>query len=167
MKLPGWALWAGAGTVVLVLAFAVVATIFGWWPVVVDIVLCVVALTSAGLLLALILAVVNLTRTVREIRAEVIPVLDSLRATSNTVRETAKAATSFTVAPAVRTASAVVGATEIASVVLGRGRARKRAQERQKRRHEIERDLGGEGGSEWALNPPGCAWPARSPAPSC
>jgi hypothetical protein len=131
--------------VVLLIAFAVVATIFGWWPVVVDIVLVIAALTTAGMVLALILAVLNLTRTIREIRAELMPVLDSLRTTSTAVRETAKAATSFGVAPAVRTASFVVGATEIASVVLGRGRARKRSQERQKRRQEYEREMARKG----------------------
>jgi hypothetical protein len=135
-----------AGVVVIAaIVFAVFATIFGWWPVVVDIVLVITALMSAGMLLALTLAVISFARTVREIRHEVMPVLDSLKATSNAVRETARTATSIGVAPAVRTASFVVGAGEIASVVLGRGRARKRSQDRQKRRHEIEREMAAKG----------------------
>ncbi len=135
------------GVVVFIAAiiFAVFATIFGWWPVVLDIVLVIAAVTTAGMVLALILAVLNLTRTIREIRAEVMPVLDSLRTTSTAVRETAKTATAFGVAPAVRTAGFVVGATSLASVVLGRGRTRKRAQERQKRRQEYEREMARKG----------------------
>ncbi len=138
----------GIAAFVVLLALAVVFTIFGWWPIVVDIVLVIAALTTAGMVLALILAVINLTRTIREIRDELTPVLESLKSTSSAVRETAKAATSFGVAPAVRTASFVVGATEIASVVLGRGKARKRAQERQKRRAQIEREMAARGAGE-------------------
>lgn len=136
----------GIVAVVVLLALAVVFTIFGWWPIVVDIVLVIAALTTAGMVLALILAVINLTRTIREIRDEMTPVLESLKSTSSAVRETAKAATSFGVAPAVRTASFVVGATELASVVLGRGKARKRSQERQKRRAQYEREMARKGG---------------------
>jgi hypothetical protein len=135
----------GIAAFVVLLALAIVFTIFGLWPIVVDIVLVIAALTTAGMVLALILAVINLTRTISEIRDELTPVLESLKSTSSAVRETAKAATSFGVAPAVRTASFVVGATEIASVVLGRGKARKRAQERQKRRAQIEREMAARG----------------------
>lgn len=135
----------GGVAVVVLLALAIVFTIFGLWPIIVDIVLVIAALTTAGMVLALILAVINLTRTITEIRDELTPVLESLKSTSSAVRETAKAATSFGVAPAVRTASFVVGATEIASVVLGRGKARKRAQDRQKRRAQIEREMAARG----------------------
>jgi hypothetical protein len=137
--------WTGVAAAFLVVAAAVVITIFGWWPVVVDIVLVITALVSGVMLMALTLAVISFASTVREMREEIIPVMESLKATSNAVRETARTATSIGVAPAVRTASFVVGASEIASVVLGRGRARKRAQERQKRRHEIEREMAARG----------------------
>lgn len=148
-----WGPIAGIGLVLVTVVVIVLISLWGWWPAIVDyvlpailyIVLILAAIISGVLLFALLRAVINLTRTVQDIRNEVIPVLDSLRETSSTVRETAKAATSFTVAPAVRTASAVVGVTEIAAVVLGRGRARKRAQDRQKRRHEIERELAAKG----------------------
>ena len=140
------AIIGGVAFVVLVV-LAVLFTIFGWWPVVVDIVLVIAALTTAIMVLALILAVINLTRTIREIRDEMMPVLESLKSTSSAVRETAKAATSFGVAPAVRTASFVVGVTEIASVVLGRGKTRKRAQDRQKRRAQLEREMAARGDS--------------------
>ena len=51
----------------------------------------------------------------------------------------------FGVAPAVRTASVLAGAGEVAAVVLGRGHANKRAEKRQKRRQEIERELAARG----------------------
>ena len=97
----------------IIIAFVVVATIFGWWPVVVDITLVVAAIASLFLLSALIYAVLSLTRTVLRIRDELMPTLESLKTTSATVRETARAASSFGVQPAVRTASAVLGATGI------------------------------------------------------
>jgi hypothetical protein len=131
----------GIVSAILLFAFAIAATWLGWWPVVLDIVLIIAALTTTVLIAFLILAVIDLTRTIREIRAEVMPVLDSLRTTSTAVRETAKAATSFGVSPAVRTAGFVVGATSLASVIFGQGKARKRSQERQKRRQEYEREM--------------------------
>jgi hypothetical protein len=153
MDIRRTAIIGGIAVPFIILAFIVVVSILGWWPAIVDyvlptilyIVLILAAIISGVLLFALLRAVINLTRTAQEIRDEVIPVLDSLRETSSAVRETAKAATSFTVAPAVRAASAVVGVSEIAAVVLGRGRARKRSQERQKRRHEIEREMAAKG----------------------
>lgn len=132
---------AAAFVVVVALAFAVVSTIFGWWPIVVDITLVITALASLALLIALTYAAFSLTRTVLAIRAEIMPTLDALKSTSVTVRETAKTASTFGVAPAMRTASAVLGASSVASAILGRGEARTRAEKRQRRRLEIERDL--------------------------
>ena len=131
----------GVVAVLVIIAFVVVATIFGWWPVVVDITLVVAALASLVLLSALIYAVLSLTRTVLRIRDELIPTLESLKTTTATVRETARTASSFGVQPAVRTASAVLGAGEIASVILGRGQARSRSEKRQRRRQELEREM--------------------------
>jgi hypothetical protein len=137
-----WILILGASALVIsALVFAVFATIFGWWPVVVDITLVITALASLVLLCVLIYATFSLTRTVLRIRNEIMPTLDSLKATTATVRETAKTASTFGVAPAMRTASAVLGATSVASAILGRGEARTRAERRQRRRLEIERDL--------------------------
>ncbi len=131
----------GAVAVILIIAFVVIATIFSWWPVVVDITLVVTAFTSLLLLAALIYAVLSLTRTVLRIRDELIPTLESLKTTSATVRETARTASSFGVQPAVRTASAMLGASEVASVILGRGQARSRSEKRQRRRQELERAM--------------------------
>jgi len=130
---------AGIAALVLILAFAVVSTIFGWWPVVLDIVLVLVVLLNGVLLTFLTLAVINFMRTIREMRAEIMPVVLSLRDTTTTVRETAKTASSYAVNPVARTASLVVGAAGVAGIVIGPGRARRRAQERQKRREEIEK----------------------------
>jgi hypothetical protein len=125
----------------IIIGFVVVATLFSWWPVVVDITLCVAALASLILLSALIYAVFSLTRTALRIRDELMPILESLKTTATTVRETARTASSFGVQPAVRTASAVLGAGEIASVILGRGQARSRSEKRQRRRQELEREM--------------------------
>ena len=131
----------GVVVVVAALVFAVFATILGWWPIVVDITLVITALASLVLLSFLIYATLSLTRTVLRIRDELMPTLEALKSTSATVRETAKTATSFGVNPAVRTASAVLGATGVASVILGRGEARTRAERRPRRRQELEREL--------------------------
>ncbi|HEX6544619.1 MAG TPA: hypothetical protein VF040_22875 [Ktedonobacterales bacterium] len=129
---------------ILIIAFVVLATVFGWWPVVVDIVLVLTALLSLVMLGALTYATVVLIRTIQGTRDEIIPVLESLKATTSTVQATAKAASAFGVAPSVRTASFVVGAGEIASTILGRGRPRKRSEQRKQRRIQIERELAAE-----------------------
>jgi hypothetical protein len=129
----------GIAALVIILAFAVVATIFGWWPVILDIVLVLVVLLNGVLLTFLTLAVINFMRTIREMRAEITPVIASLRDTTTTVRETAKTTSSYAINPVARTASLVVGAAGVAGIVIGPGRARRRSQERQKRREEIEK----------------------------
>jgi hypothetical protein len=130
---------AGIAGLVIILAFAVVATIFGWWPVILDIVLVLVVLLNGVLLTFLTLAVINFMRTIREMRAEITPVIASLRDTTTTVRETAKTTSSYAINPVARTASLVVGAAGVAGIVIGPGHARRRAQARQKRREEIEK----------------------------
>ena len=63
----------------IIIGFVVVATMFSWWPVVVDITLCVAALASLILLSALIYAVFSLTRTALRIRDELMPMLNRSR----------------------------------------------------------------------------------------
>ena len=137
----------GAAVTLPVVAIGIIVwfSIAGWWPTVVDIVLVFAALVSAFMLLALVVAIFFLTRTVLQAKDELIPVLESLKSTSSAVRETAKTAGAFGVNPAVRTASVLAGAGEVAAVVLGRGHAHKRAEKRQKRRQEIERELAARG----------------------
>jgi hypothetical protein len=132
----------------LIIAFVVFATILSWWPVVVDIVLVLTALLSLLMLGALTYATVVLIRTIQGTRDEIMPVLESLKATTSTVQATAQAASAFGVAPSVRTASFVIGAGEIASAILGRGRPRKRSEKRQQRRKEIEREMAAGGMSD-------------------
>lgn len=134
--------------VAFVIAFVVVATIFSWWPVVVDIVLVLTALLSLILLAALTYATIVLIRTIQGTRDEIMPVLESLRDTTSTVQATAKTASALGVSPTVRTASFVVGASEIASTIFGRGKPRKRAEKRQQRRKEIEREMAAGGMSD-------------------
>jgi hypothetical protein len=129
----------GIAALVIILAFAVVATIFGWWPVILDIVLVLVVLLNGVLLTFLTLAVINFMRTIREVRSEIMPVILSLRDTTTTVRETAKTTSSYAINPVARTASLMIGAAGVAGIVIGPGRTRRRAQERQKRREEIEK----------------------------
>ena len=143
-----WIIVGGIVAAVIIIAFVVVATIFGWWPVVVDIVLVLTALLSLIMLGALTFATVVLIRTIQGTRDEIMPVLESLKATTSTVQATAKTASAFGVSPSVRTASFVVGAGEIASTILGRGRPRKRAEQRQQRRREIEREMASGGTSD-------------------
>ena len=143
--------WIILGAIVLallIIAFVVLATIFGWWPVVVDIVLVITALLSLIMLGALTFATIMLIRTIRGTRDEIMPVLESLKDTTSPVQATAKAASAFAVKPSVRTASFVVGAGEVASTIFGRGRPRKRAEQRQQRRKEIEREIAAGGTSD-------------------
>lgn len=144
MNVNRWMPYAiGLAVALPVVAIGIIVwfTIAGFWPTVVDIVLVFTALVSAVMLLALIVAIFYLTRTVLQAKDEIMPVLESLKSTSTAVRETAKTAGAFGVNPAVRTASVLAGAGEVAAVVLGRGHANKRAERRQKRRAEIEREL--------------------------
>lgn len=139
-----WKIYLALGllvTTAIVVGCVVWFSIAGWWPIVLDVVLSFAALASLGLLAALTIVAYYTLRVVMEIKNDVMPVLDSLKATSNTVRATASTASSFGVKPAVRTASLAVGAAEVASVILGRGHARSRAEKRQKRRQQIEREL--------------------------
>jgi len=144
-KYMPWIIAAAVAALVITIFLVVLFTAKGWWGTVVDIVLVFTALLSAVMLGALTMAVIFLTRTALQIKAEVMPVLDSLKSTSSAVRETAKTAGAFGVSPAVRTASMLAGAGEVAAVVLGKGHASKRAEKRQKRRQEIERELAARG----------------------
>ena len=129
----------GIAAAVLILAFAVVATIFGWWPVVLDIVLIVVVLINGVMLVFLGWAILTVIRTIREMRAEITPVIGSLAETATTVQETAKTTTGrFGYGPVVRTTTLLMSAAGVARTMLGSRRAPTRAEARQKRREEIE-----------------------------
>ena len=135
----------GAIAVVVAIVLFVWFSVAGLWGTVLDIVLVLAALTSLVMLGALTYAVIYFARTVMSIKRELTPVLHSLRVTSSAVRESARTASAFGVEPAVRTASLLAGATEVAAIVFGRGHAQKRADQRRKRRQQIERELARKG----------------------
>lgn len=109
-------------------------SIQGYWPTVRDIMLVLLAVVTLVPLLALTYAVLELVRTARTIANEIIPVLEELKETTHSVRKTAEVANDFTVKPAVKTASFLVGFSQAASVMLGQGSTRRRAAERRRRR---------------------------------
>lgn len=136
-----WLIVGGVLAVLIAVGLLVWFSVAGWWPIVLDItiiVTCIVSLLLMGFLGA---AVFYLAITILRVKREMTPVLESLRDTTQTVSDTARAASSLGVAPTVRTASVLVGAAEAASFVLGRGQARTRAQRRQQRKREVEREL--------------------------
>jgi hypothetical protein len=84
-------------------------------------------------------AIITVIRTIREMRAEITPVISSLADTATTVQETARTATStFGIGPVVRTATVLMSAAGVARTLLGRGNTPTRAEARQKQREEIE-----------------------------
>ena len=129
----------GIAAAVLILAFAVVATIFGWWPVVLDLVLVIVVLINGVMLGFLGWAILTVIHTIREMRAEITPVIGSLAETATTVQETAKTTTGrFGFGPVVRTTTLLMSAAGVARTMLGSRRTPTRAAARQQRREEIE-----------------------------
>lgn len=136
-----WLIASAVLAMLIAVGALVVFSIFGLWPIVLDItivVTCVISLLMIGFLGA---AVFYLAITLLRVKREMMPVLESLRETSQAVSDTARVATDLGVAPTVRTASALVGAAEAAALVFGRGQARTRQQRRQQRRQAVEREL--------------------------
>jgi hypothetical protein len=124
--------------VVLLILLIIWISVNGLWPLVRDIALVILALVSMVPLLALSYAVYALARTALELRKEIVPVLDELRETTHTIRQTARVANDFTVKPAVKTASFMVGFSQATSVILGQGNARKRQAERRRKYEEAK-----------------------------
>ncbi len=127
----------GLLAVIIGVGLIVLFSILGIWPQVRDVALVVLAVATFGALALLSYAVFVLISLGLQVKKELTPVLDSLRDTTDTVRETAKVASELTVAPGVRAASAVMGAAQVAGIFFGSGRARKRAAKRAQRRREM------------------------------
>ena len=108
------------------------------WPLVRDIALVVLAIVTLVPLLALSYAVFELARTALALKKEIVPVLDELRETTHSLRQTAKVANDFTVKPAVKTASFMVGFSQATGIILGQGNARKRQAERRRKYEEAK-----------------------------
>ena len=122
---------------VISVGLIVLFSILGIWPQVRDVALVVLAVATFGALGLLSYAAFVLISLALQVKKELTPVLDSLRDTTDTVRETAKVASELTVTPGVRAASAVLGAAQVAGIFFGTGRARKRAEKRAQRRREM------------------------------
>jgi hypothetical protein len=132
----------GVAAVILILAFAVVATIFGWWPVVLDLVLVIVVLINGVMLGFLGWAIWTVIRTIREVRSEITPVISSLADTATTAQETAKSASSrFGYGPVVRTTTLLMSAAGVARTMLGPQSTATRAEARQQRRKEVDQQI--------------------------
>jgi hypothetical protein len=122
---------------VISVGLIVLFSILGIWPQVRDVALVVLAVATFGALGLLSYAVFVMISLGLQVKKELTPVLDSLRDTTDTVRETAKVASELTVTPGVRAASTVLGAAQVAGILFGTGRARKRAEKRAQRRREM------------------------------
>lgn len=130
-----------SGLVLVIISVGLIwlVSYFGVWPQVRDaflVGLAVVTFMALGILSYAAFVMISLAV---QIKKEITPVLDSLRETTDTVRETAKVANDLTITPGVKAASALVGAAQVAGIFFGIGRARKRAEKRALRRRELAR----------------------------
>jgi hypothetical protein len=115
----------------------VLFSILGIWPQVRDVSLVILAVATFAALGFLSYAIFIMISLGLQVKKELTPVLDSLRDTTDTVRETAKVASELTVTPGVRAASVLLGTAQVAGIFFGVGRARKRAEKRAQRRKEM------------------------------
>lgn len=127
------------GVIFLIVAVGLIWLIsfFGVWPQVRDAFLVALALATFVALGLLSYAAFVLISLGIQVKKELTPVLDSMRDTTDTVRETARVASELTITPGVRAASVVLGAAQVAGIFFGVGRARKRAEKRAQRRKEL------------------------------
>lgn len=136
-RTKAWIALGGAATIIIAVGLIWTITYFGVWSQVRDAFLVGLAVATFATLGILSYAVFVLVSLGLQIKKEITPVLDSLKDTTDTVRETAKVASDLTVTPGVRAASMLLGATQVAGVFFGVGRARKRAEKRAQRRREL------------------------------
>jgi ABC-type multidrug transport system fused ATPase/permease subunit len=126
----------GAVVLIGVIALIIWISLNGYWPFARDIALVLLAIVSFIPLLALSYAIFEVARTVRALKNELVPVVGEIKETTQSIRETAKAAGDLTLKPAIRTASVLVGFSETIGVILGEGNAHKRREERRRRNAE-------------------------------
>lgn len=127
----------GLVTIIVAVGLIWLISYFGVWPQVRDaflVALAVATFIALGLLSYAVFVMISLALQVKK---ELTPVLDSLKDTTDTVRETAKVASELTITPGVKAASTLLGAAQVAGVFFGVGRARKRAEKRAQRRKEL------------------------------
>ena len=124
----------GLVTLIVVVGLVWLISYFGVWPQVRDAFLVALALATFVALGLFSYAIFVMISLAVQVKKELTPVLDSLKDTTDTVRETAKVASELTITPGVKAASMLLGVTQIAGVFFGVGRARKRAEKRAQRR---------------------------------
>ncbi|HEU5369094.1 MAG TPA: hypothetical protein VFU69_11545 [Ktedonobacterales bacterium] len=127
----------GVFAIIVAVGLIWLISFFGVWPQVRDAFLVALALATFVALGLLSYAVFVMISLGLQVKKELTPVLDSLRDTTDTVRETAKVASELTVTPGVRAASMLLGTAQVAGIFFGVGRARKRAEKRAQRRKEL------------------------------
>jgi glucan phosphoethanolaminetransferase (alkaline phosphatase superfamily) len=138
-RLKTWLIIAGILFVLLSIGLAVLFSIQGIWAEVRDVSLVVLSVITFVALVVLCYAAYVVINLATQVKKELTPVLDSLRETTDTVRETARVANDFTITPGVKAASVLVGAAQVAGIFFGIGRARNRAEKRAQRRRELAR----------------------------
>ena len=136
-RLKAFLIVGGLITIIIAVGLIWLISFFGVWPQVRDAFLVALAVVTFAALGLLSYAVFVLISLALQVKKEITPVLDSLRDTTDTVRETAKVASELTVTPGVRAASILLGTAQVAGVFFGVGRARKRAEKRAQRKREL------------------------------
>jgi hypothetical protein len=136
-RLKSWLIIGAILFLLIAVALTVLFSIWGIWPEVRDFSLVILAFLTFVALGFLSWAAFVMISLAVQIKKEITPVLDSLRETTDTVRETTKVASDLTITPGVKAASALLGAAQVAGIFFGIGRARKRAEKRALRRREL------------------------------
>ena len=151
----------GVSVLVILVAGLVLAGIFNKLADVLSIFLIILATLSIVSTAALIYLLYTLIRTITMVREEMKPLLGTVQETVNSVKDsmeetldevkaTTKSASktvstissaanlaSFSVAPAVRVASLVMASGQVVRVLMGKGRTRRRYEERRKEQMEL------------------------------
>jgi|GEM_PF-3221261 len=130
------------GLVVLValIALMIWLSVNGYWPYARDIAVVALAVFSFVPIAALTYAIIQVARLAKSLRAELTPILTELKETTHSITETAKVASEFTVKPAIKTASFLVGFSQVVTTILGQGEAGKRREARRHRNAEAAKE---------------------------
>lgn len=162
-----WLKIAGIALVVALVAVLVIGFVTGHLLDVLYVTLIVLAMFSLFSTALLIYAIAVLTRTIKEMRDEMQPLLASVtetvdvaKETAVVVKETAQSAgktagtlagtarltRDYAVAPTVRAAALVLAGREMTRIFLGRGKARSRYEERRRKQEDLLRAEAAGGG---------------------
>ncbi|MDQ2907511.1 MAG: hypothetical protein ABI456_21395 [Ktedonobacteraceae bacterium] len=145
-----WLIIIGIVVVVLLVIGIFFAAINNAWLDILYVALMVLAAFTLVATALLIVATLTLIRTITMVRDEVKPLLASVQETVGVVKDTARTAgqtvttigstaqltRDFAIAPGVQTAALLVAGQRVLSVFLGKGRVRKRSEERRQQQLE-------------------------------